>query len=671
MNLNRASDQEFLRAALQHRLLTDDQVQEIERYCGNEKGLSARQIAIREGLFNGRKMDMLQALESPREVAPGYAIERVLGSGGFGIVFEAQQLNLGRTVALKTIQLSLLADQTAQKRFEREARIVGKLRHPNIVTAYDFGLHDQRLYLSMEYVKGIDAERLLERRGALDEFTSWQIIRQVSMALIYASEQGVIHRDIKPGNLLLTDAPTGYSLPENVPLVKVADFGLACFHENNLRNSRITADNSAVGTPYYVAPEQLSGSQLDERADIYSLGVTAYQLIAGDPPMKNASPMKIVMKKLGGDETWLEEMPTHFSPASIALIRKMCATDPAARVANHRQLLDEIDQAIAAIDVPCPLDFEENSGSTLAFDMNEFVEALGEDRWPTIAGDVTREFHSQGAGASQATTRDGATQASASSSFELTPTFSKPTPKQAGGGTATRAMIWRGLFGLIAIFAIVAAIAFFLLGGWFPMDDQAATKMAAAEILGLRELDQMTGPPLVLFNGSEIDIRQKFSGTWETGKDNEGAAVLLGNGWRVFPCQDSEGKDLQVFRFRCGFMFQEATRIEFEIATGDSVVSEFGQFAKVAIDKESASWTSPSNVYGSSRVKLNNYGETSQGYHQIYIDRQPGFLVVKIDGDSLGRVPFSNDSPTTIKLIVSGDGPAFFEQLQMRAFDQN
>lgn len=669
MNLNRVTDQEFLQAALLHRLLTDDQVQEIEQCCASEKGLSARQIAIREGLFNGRKMDMLQALESPREVAPGYAIERVLGSGGFGIVFEAQQLNLGRTVALKTIQLSLLADQTAQKRFEQEARIVGKLRHPNIVTAYDFGLHDQRLYLSMEYVKGIDAERLLERRGALDEFTSWQIIRQVSMALIYASEQGVIHRDIKPGNLLLTDAPTGYSLPDNVPLVKVADFGLACFQENTLRNSRITADNAAVGTPYYVAPEQLSNSDVDERADIFSLGVTAYQFIAGDPPMKSLSPMKIVMKKLGGDEAWLETMPTNFSPASVTLIRKMCVTDPGARIANHRQLLDEIDKVIDSIDVGPALGFEENSGSTLAFDMEEFVKAVGEDRWPTMLSDETREFHSPAASGLPATTRDGGI---TPGSFELTPTFSKPAPRQAEVGSKTRAMTWGLSFSLIAIFAIVIASAFFLPDGWFPMGDQATSpEIAAEEILGLRELDQMTGPPLPLFNGSEIDVRQKFSGTWETGQDDEGAAVLLGNGWRVFPCQDAEAKDLQVFRFRCGFMFQQAKRIEFEIATGDSDGSEFERFAKVAVDKDSASWTSPSNVYGPTRVKLKNYGESSQGYHQIFIDRQPGFLVVKIDGDSLGRVPFRNDSPTTVKLVVSGDGPAFFEQLQMRAFDQN
>ena len=670
MNLNTATDQEFLQAALRHRLLTDDHVQQIEQQCASEKGMSARQIAIREGLFNGRKMDMLKALESPRDVAPGYAVERVLGSGGFGIVFEAQQLNLARTVALKTIQLSLLADQTAQKRFEQEARIVGKLRHPNIVTAYDFGLHDERLYLSMEYVKGIDADRLIERRGALDEFTTWHIIRQVSMALTYASEQGVIHRDIKPGNLLLTDAPTGYSLPDNVPLVKVADFGLACFRENKLRNSRITADNSAVGTPYYVAPEQLSDSQVDERADIYSLGVTAYQLIAGDPPMKNASPMKIVMKKLGGDEGWLDKMPQHFSPASVALIRKMCATDPDARVGSHRQLLDEVDKVIAAIDALGTLDFDEESGATMAFDMNDFVQSLDEDRWPTMAGDATREFNS-GAQASPAITRESATQVSASGSLELTPTFSKPAPKNGDGKPETRSLPWGIAIGSTAVLGIAAAVAFFLLGGWTPMvDKDAPSSMAAAKILGIPALDQMTGPPLFLFNGSEVDPRQKFSGTWEKGEDSEGAAVLVGNGWRLFPCRDSQAEDLQAFRFRCGFMLQQAGRIEFEIATGDSTGSEQGRFAKIVIDEKSASWSSPSKVYGDARIELKMYSDNSQGYHQIYIDRQPGFLVVTVDGESLGRVSFSNEPPTAIKLIVSGDGPAFFEQVQLRAFEQ-
>ena len=352
-------EDEFLDSAVRHRLLTDQQANEILSELTPDS--SAKELAIKKGHVDSQKLDILAALNNPKGVVPGYELLSVLGIGGFGVVYKATQLNMDRTVALKTIPISKLQNSGAQQRFEREAKIVGNMRHPNIIAAFDFGLADERLFLSMEFIEGKDADVAVSKIGSFSEFATWQIIRQVALALAYAAEHDIIHRDIKPGNLILTSPPVGYALPNGVPMVKVADFGLAACYENQQRNDRITMDNSMVGTPFYVSPEQLSSDNLDERADIYSLGITAWHMLEGQPPSHDSNPMDIIMQKLKGDTSWLAHKGTSWSPETRLLILEMCTHDRNKRVKNQVELIARIDEVLANLEPHSTNEFSSGS----------------------------------------------------------------------------------------------------------------------------------------------------------------------------------------------------------------------------------------------------------------------------------------------------------------------
>src|SRR5262249_41597367 len=159
-------------------------------------------------------------------------------------------------------------DSSFLSRFEQEARAIGRMQHPHIVSAYDFGRHAGRLYLAMEFVEGENLDQFIVRRGPLDEATAWGLARQAVAGLAHASRLGIVHRDVKPANLLLVTAEPGLGLAAGLPLVKITDFGLAFLTEEADSRTRLTSTNAAVGSPHYMAPEQLSGELVDHRADI-------------------------------------------------------------------------------------------------------------------------------------------------------------------------------------------------------------------------------------------------------------------------------------------------------------------------------------------------------------------------------------------------------------------
>src|SRR5262249_28528733 len=146
------------------------------------------------------------------------------------------------------------------------------------------GRHEGRLYFAMELVEGEDVEQRVEQRGPLDEATAWGLARQAASGLAHAAGFGIVHRDVKPANLLLVEPPAGFPLPHGLPLVKIADFGLAFLAEEAETRTRLTATNATVGSPHYMPPEQLEGASVDVRADIYALGATVYHMLAGQPP---------------------------------------------------------------------------------------------------------------------------------------------------------------------------------------------------------------------------------------------------------------------------------------------------------------------------------------------------------------------------------------------------
>ena len=210
-----------------------------------------------------------------------YRIVGPLGQGGMGIVYKAEHKVMGRTVALKVINRELTADPKAVERFRREVKAAAQLNHPNIVTAHDAeeagGLH----FLVMEYVDGQSLDKFVARRGPLPITLACQFVRQTALGLNHAHQQGLVHRDIKPQNLMVTRKGQ----------IKILDFGLARLLEQTRTRPHITAPNLVVGTPDYISPEQArDSSTIDVRADLYSLGCTFYYLLTARVPFPGDSP---------------------------------------------------------------------------------------------------------------------------------------------------------------------------------------------------------------------------------------------------------------------------------------------------------------------------------------------------------------------------------------------
>lgn len=309
------------------------------------RDMSVEHLALQQGLLSAIQLDMVQTLRNPLSVVPGYEIQGVLGQGGMGVVYRARQTTLQRPVALKTILLSLMTDANAIARFQQEAVAVARLRHPNIITAFDFGQHAGRLYFVIELVEGEDLNNLIARNGPMDEPTAWGLARQVVAGLAHAAHEGIVHRDIKPANLLLVAPPTGFSLPSGLSMVKIADFGLASLGAEEEVLTRLTAVNTMLGSPHYMAPEQLTNSNVDLRADIYALGITIYHMLTGSPPFSGPV-TQILSQKLRGNIPTVRTQRPDVSFATAELVAAMTQTEPENRPANYAELLESIDQLL-------------------------------------------------------------------------------------------------------------------------------------------------------------------------------------------------------------------------------------------------------------------------------------------------------------------------------------
>jgi len=220
------------------------------------------------------------SLPVERTIEGKYRLEQLLGKGGMGAVYQATDLRLGRKVAIKVLTGSMFGDRTALRRFEREARASARLNHPNIITVYDYGgIRTEGAYLVMELVPGPTLRAELKRAGSLPPVVAARWFEQVLEGVKAAHGAGVIHRDLKPENILITSQEPGR------PLIKVLDFGLAKFKllETADPNS-LTAPGTVMGTFGYMSPEQLSGEDVDERTDIFSLGVMVVEALTGNRP---------------------------------------------------------------------------------------------------------------------------------------------------------------------------------------------------------------------------------------------------------------------------------------------------------------------------------------------------------------------------------------------------
>jgi serine/threonine-protein kinase len=278
-----------------------------------------------------------------RPVLSGYELLEELGRGGMGVVYKARQSKLNRIVAVKTLSLGPQDDPGRLARFEREARLVAQLQHPNIVTAYDFISDGNQLVLVMELLEGETVEARVRRRpGALDERTAWGLVRQAAAGLAHAARLGIIHRDVNPSNLFLIEAPQGALLPPGLPMVKLMDFGLALLAETS-DGHRLTQAGMVLGTPAYMAPEQFSGGKIDVHADVYGLGATAWYLLSGEPPFTGSNVWEVMVKKTSQTGP-ASALPATVSAESRRLLLDMLAQDAGQRIGSYPELLHRIDQ---------------------------------------------------------------------------------------------------------------------------------------------------------------------------------------------------------------------------------------------------------------------------------------------------------------------------------------
>ncbi|HEY7174204.1 MAG TPA: serine/threonine-protein kinase, partial [Micromonosporaceae bacterium] len=261
-----------------------------------------------------------------------YRLDQVLGRGGMAVVWRADDQRLGRPVAIKVMDRAELDDPSALARFDREARTVARLTHPNIVTIHDVGVDDGVPYLVMELVSGRSlADRLTTGPLPVDEAV--RITGQVCAALDAAHAAGVVHRDVKPANILMT--PIG--------AVKVCDFGIAHGPDGAWHPT-----GTATGTSEYMAPEQIAGGAGDQRADLYALGCVMYAMLSGQPPFSGGTPQQVGWQHLHDAATPLASRRRDLPAELSGLVDQLLSKDPAARPASAGDVLARLPRPTAS-----------------------------------------------------------------------------------------------------------------------------------------------------------------------------------------------------------------------------------------------------------------------------------------------------------------------------------
>jgi predicted Ser/Thr protein kinase len=273
----------------------------------------------------------------PRPVlqSPKFEVLQEIGRGGMGLVYKVRHVALDTVLAVKVLSPTLADDDELAMRFEREARVMAKLRHENIVRVVDIDAHENVRFIVMELVSGVDLQNVLKTRGAFDLAETLSVARQVAAALAYAhtSGGGVIHRDIKPSNIILE---------EGTNRAVVTDFGIA-----KLMDAADVTRAGFMGTLRYSAPEQVRGDRIDGRADVYSLGLVIYEMLTGAPALGKLSASQIVARLLAPVEPCLE-FPGSVPPEVRELIERATSRDRERRFANAAECLAEIDRLLEA-----------------------------------------------------------------------------------------------------------------------------------------------------------------------------------------------------------------------------------------------------------------------------------------------------------------------------------
>ncbi|MFD4403339.1 serine/threonine-protein kinase [Nocardia sp. NPDC058499] len=274
----------------------------------------------------------------------GYTIESVLGQGGMGTVYLARHPRLPRSVALKLVNRDVSADPEVRRRFEQEGNVVARLDHPGIVGIYDRGADNGHLWIAMQYIRGSDVAKLDPRSMTLDR--ALRIVTQTAAALDHAHAQGVLHRDVKPANILLAQSETGRE--ERAVLT---DFGIARMLDSS---TKLTATGTFTATLAYASPEQLSAEHVDHRADQYSLACTLFALLAGQTPYANTSPGQVVAGHLSKPVPQLRNFRSDLPPALDQVFARALAKNREERFGSCGEFAAAASDALAGKAVPIP-----------------------------------------------------------------------------------------------------------------------------------------------------------------------------------------------------------------------------------------------------------------------------------------------------------------------------
>lgn len=259
-----------------------------------------------------------------------YKLIEKIGSGGLSDVYKAESPADDRLVAIKIIREELFSDNVAKEVFLREAALLKEINHPNVIKIIEQGQSRGYYYLAMEYIDGTDLHELLAQRGKLDKEQAISIVYQLADALEYMHRHSIIHRDIKPKNILM----------EKNEKPKISDFGIAVLKQESKEHSH----SLRAGTITYMSPEQIKGQSLNEKTDVYSLGITAYEMLTGEVPFRGATVASIQIKHLNFEPLPLRKIDSTLSAAAEETVLRMLEKDPARRcdTATLKKRLSEI-----------------------------------------------------------------------------------------------------------------------------------------------------------------------------------------------------------------------------------------------------------------------------------------------------------------------------------------
>jgi len=299
-----------------------------------------------------------------QEVGP-YRIERALGGGGFGQVFGARRRDDGSRAAVKIMRPAYVVSREAVKRFEREAACAARLEHPNIVRIFDFGAWRETMYFAMEWIEGQSLWDLVEAQGPLPESRALEIITQCAHALAHAHKAGVIHRDIKPGNIMIAAGER----------VKLVDFGLA----KDLMATAITKPGARMGTFQYMTPEQLRGDPVDLRCDLYGLGLLWWQMLTAKMPFPAGDIPFMIEKRKERIALQIARLRSDVSGAALEVMDRLLSFYPAGRYPDAERLVEDLARLAAGQPIPPLPPLPSTSILTLS---REEMEALRSGRFP-------------------------------------------------------------------------------------------------------------------------------------------------------------------------------------------------------------------------------------------------------------------------------------------------